>query len=62
MPVKRYHSPLRYFSSALLLLWQLPASAIDLNWSAFGTLGYSRSNSSYEYDRVVNDQATLRYT
>jgi len=37
-----------------------PALAQDLSWSAFGTLGYARSNRDYRYLRHIDRDGTLQ--
>lgn len=40
---------------ALSALCSLPAAALDLSWSGFGTLGYAQSNRDYTYQRFITD-------
>jgi hypothetical protein len=37
----------------------LPTAAIDFSLSAFGTVGYARSNQPYTYQRVIDDNGTF---
>ncbi|MFG6458787.1 hypothetical protein [Roseateles sp. BYS96W] len=37
-----------------------PALGQDLSWSAFGTLGYARSNRDYAYRRHIDSDGTLQ--
>ena len=36
----------------------LPAAALDLSWSGFGTLGWAQSNRDWRYERVVDDEGS----
>ena len=38
----------------------LPAAALDLSTSGFGTIGYSRSDQAASYQRFVNDGGTFK--
>lgn len=49
--------------STLLLLACLPlapASATDLSWSAFGTLGYAQSDGEYQYENFLDNSGTVK--
>lgn len=37
----------------------LPAAALNLSWSGFGTLGYAESNREFTYNRFINDGGTF---
>ena len=37
-----------------------PASAVDLSWSGFGTIGYAASNVPFSYQRYIDNNGTLR--
>jgi hypothetical protein len=37
-----------------------PSFAADLSLSGFGTIGYSRSNQAFTYDRFIDDAGTFR--
>lgn len=45
---------------ALALLLAAPVSATDLSWSAFGTLGYARSDREFNYERFTDDSGTIK--
>ncbi|MBC7860368.1 MAG: porin [Burkholderiaceae bacterium] len=45
---------------ALLALSAAPAGATDLAFSGFGTLGYTRSDQDYSYERFVNDAGSAK--
>lgn len=67
----RYRTPITLL---LLACTALSAAAQDVSWSAFGTLGYARSNQDYEYlrsidrggsakaDSVLGAQADVRFS
>ncbi|MBS1141255.1 MAG: hypothetical protein H6R13_2708 [Proteobacteria bacterium] len=53
----------RLLSTALLPLlavMAMPAQAVDLTWSGFGTFGYARSDQSFNYQRFISDDGTLK--
>lgn len=53
----------RLLSTALLPLLMAtitPAQAVDLTWSGFGTFGYTRSDQSFNYQRFISDDGTLK--
>jgi hypothetical protein len=37
-----------------------PLQAADLSWSAFGTLGYARSNREFNYERFTDEGGTIK--
>lgn len=37
-----------------------PLQAADLSWSAFGTLGYARSDREFSYERFLDDSGTIK--
>ncbi len=43
-----------------LVLATLPAAALDLSVSGFGTLGYARSDQAFNYQRFINNGGTFR--
>lgn len=43
----------------LALLLPLTASAVDLTWSGFATLGYAQSDQPYKYQRFIDDQGSF---
>lgn len=45
---------------ALTLALPLSARAIDINWSGFGTAGYTISDQPYKYQRFIDDHGTLK--
>ncbi len=49
---------LRYFLLFPLVLPGL-ASALDMTWSGFGTVGYARSDQPYAYQRFIDDNGTF---
>lgn len=44
----------------LLLAFPLSASALDMTWSGFGTVGYARSDQPYNYQRFIDEQGTFK--
>ena len=48
------------FMLAAGALMTVPAAAVDLSWSGFGTVGYSRSDQPYHYQRFVDDGGTFQ--
>lgn len=44
----------------LALALPLSASAVEMTWSGFGTLGYALSDQSYMYQRFINNQGTFK--
>lgn len=53
----------RLLSTALLpflAALAMPAQAVDLTWSGFGTFGYTRSDQSFNYQRFISDDGTLK--
>lgn len=44
---------------ALAALLHLPAQAVDLSWSGFGTLGYAQTNRPYTYQRFLRDEGSF---
>ena len=49
-----------WVSSAGLGLGALPAAAVDVSVSGFGTLGYAQSDQTFNYQTHVNDRGTLK--
>lgn len=45
--------------AAGLQLTGLPAQAVDLSWSGFGTLGYAQTNRPYTYQRFLRDEGSF---
>ncbi|HSG22918.1 MAG TPA: hypothetical protein VLA64_08170, partial [Azonexus sp.] len=45
---------------ALALAFPLSASAVDMNWSGFGTIGYALSDQPYNYLRFVDEHGTFK--
>ncbi|EGF30696.1 hypothetical protein IMCC9480_1002 [Oxalobacteraceae bacterium IMCC9480] len=45
---------------AAAVLLALPAAAVDLSYSGFGTFGYSRSDQPYHYQRFVDNDGTFQ--
>jgi hypothetical protein len=37
-----------------------PLQAAELSWSAFGTLGYARSDRAFNYERFTDDSGTIK--
>ncbi len=58
MFVKRVLRP-TLLIGALLLLHVRPSAALDFDLSAFGTVGYARSNQSELYQRFIDDDGTF---
>jgi hypothetical protein len=44
----------------IALLCTAPALAADVSLSGFGTIGYAKSDQSYNYQRFINDDGTLK--
>ena len=44
----------------LALTLPLSASAVEMTWSGFGTLGYALSDQPYMYQRFINNQGTFK--
>lgn len=40
---------------ALAVAFPFSASAVDMTWSGFGTLGFAQSNQPYPYLRFIDD-------
>ncbi len=38
----------------------LPAQAVDLTWSGFGTVGFAVSDQSYNYQRFIDNRGTFK--
>ena len=54
---------LKFPSVALLPLLgvlAMPAQALDLTWSGFGTVGFAQSDQSYKYQRFIDDSGTFK--
>ncbi len=47
-------------ASLLCALLTSPAYALDFNWSGFATLGYTRSDQDFTYERVIKNSGTLK--
>jgi hypothetical protein len=45
---------------ALAVAFPLSASAVDMTWSGFGTLGFAQSNQPYPYLRFIDDGGTFK--
>jgi hypothetical protein len=48
------------FLTVLLAWGSSSAGAVDVSWSGYGTLGYTRTDSTLTFDRFANDQGTLK--
>lgn len=46
-------------AAAALAALALPAQALDLQWSGFGTLGYAQSNRPYAWQRSITDDGSF---
>lgn len=44
----------------LLSVLAMPAQALDLTWSGFGTVGFAQSDQSYKYQRFIDDSGTFK--
>ncbi|MBK6356531.1 MAG: hypothetical protein IPF44_07325 [Betaproteobacteria bacterium] len=44
----------------LLGVLAMPAQAVDLTWSGFGTVGFAQSDQSYKYQRFIDDRGTFK--
>lgn len=38
----------------------LPAQAVDLTWSGFGTVGYAQSDQAFKYQRFINNNGDIK--
>ena len=45
---------------SLAMVLPLSSHAVDLDWSAFGTLGYAISDQPYTYQRFIDSHGTLK--
>ena len=45
---------------SLALTLPFSASAVDINWSGFGTAGYTISDQPYKYQRFIDDHGTFK--
>jgi hypothetical protein len=45
---------------ALTLALPLSSHAVDINWSGFGTAGYTISDQPYKYQRFIDDHGTFK--
>ena len=45
---------------ALAVAFPFSASAVDMTWSGFGTLGFAQSNQPYPYLRFIDDGGTFK--
>lgn len=43
----------------VLAMLSMPAQALDLTWSGFGTIGFAQSDKSYKYQRFIDNHGTL---
>ncbi|MFZ5519748.1 MAG: hypothetical protein ACOZD0_00940 [Pseudomonadota bacterium] len=55
MPRHRHTEHLPRLLAAGLLAWSGTAFAVDLSWSAFGTIGATLSDRDYTYQRFITD-------
>ena len=48
--------------AAALSAWSAaaPLQAADIDWSAFGTIGYARTDRSYVYERFLDSKGTMK--
>ncbi|MFZ2971031.1 MAG: hypothetical protein WA049_00210 [Ferribacterium limneticum] len=44
----------------VLAVLALPAQAVDLTWSGFGTVGFAVSDQSYNYQRFIDNRGTFK--
>jgi hypothetical protein len=44
----------------ILAALAVPAQAVDLTWSGFGTIGWAQSDQSYKYQRFIDDHGSLK--
>lgn len=44
----------------MLAAFAMPAQALDLTWSGFGTLGFAQSDQSYKYQRFIDNHGTFK--
>ena len=50
----------RVLAAVIALLSWVPAAAVDLNLTGFGTIGYARSNENFSYLRYIDDGGTFK--
>lgn len=43
-----------------LVALTLPAQAVDLTWSGFGTVGYAQSDQAFKYQRFINNNGDIK--
>ncbi|MBS1143692.1 MAG: hypothetical protein H6R14_1098 [Proteobacteria bacterium] len=48
------------FLMSLLAVVAAPASALDLTWSGFGTIGVAQSDQPYKYQRFIDNHGTFK--
>lgn len=53
------HRLLGLLAWAVAASFHAPATAQDLSWSGFGTLGYARSNADYGFQRFIDREGSL---
>ncbi|MBT9520536.1 MAG: hypothetical protein IV101_06545, partial [Dechloromonas sp.] len=44
----------------MLAALSMPAQALDLTWSGFGTVGFAQSDKSYKYQRFIDNHGTFK--
>jgi hypothetical protein len=44
----------------ILAALAMPAQALDLTWSGFGTVGFAQSDKPYKYQRFIDNHGTLK--
>ena len=59
MPTTRLRLTSPAIAAALYLL-SIPAAALEVSYSGFGTVGYARSDRAYTYQRFVDDGGTFK--
>lgn len=50
---------LRFAAAAAVAVSALPAAALDLQWSGFGTVGIAKSNRPYGWQRSITDEGSF---
>jgi hypothetical protein len=51
---------IRWAAAAVLGLGAMSAEAVDVSLSGFGTVGYAESNQTYNFERFINKNGTIK--
>jgi hypothetical protein len=52
-------NPIAWTFAAVTALFAMTATAADVSLSGFGTLGYAKSNQTYNFERFINNNGTV---